>query len=376
MKSLLATSIQAAVLGSALIAAPQLHAEKQGVYLFPAAGFYHFATREDELDEGAFFSLGLGYQFNDSWSTELTYLGMDTEAPGDQDVEMRQVRLDALYHLERNGRIQPFMAIGLGENEFEANGQSIEDTQLNLGTGIKVFFNDRISWRTDFRLINSLDYEEFDVALSTGVEFFFGRVGTSAPKVSSPKTTKPKDSDKDGVADAVDQCPMTPRGVSVDSKGCALDSDGDGIPDHKDSCPNTSAGAKVDEKGCYIVLNETREVNLEVKFANNSDVVPQSYYSEIKRVADFMTEYALTSVVIEGHTDDRGAASYNEDLSSRRASAVAKVLVEEFKIASDRVSAKGYGESNPIATNDTAEGRAENRRVVAVVSAKVEKIAE
>ena len=80
-----------------------------------------------------------------------------------------------------------------------------------------------------------------------------------------------------------------------------------------------------------------------------------------------MKQYPDTSVVIEGHTDSRGAASYNKNLSQKRADAVAAYLVSQFKIELNRVSAEGKGEVSPITTNDTKEGRAENRRVQAEI---------
>ncbi|WP_080376624.1 OmpA family protein [Stenotrophomonas sp. Marseille-Q4652] len=90
--------------------------------------------------------------------------------------------------------------------------------------------------------------------------------------------------------------------------------------------------------------------------------------------AQFMREYPLTKVVLEGHTDDRGSEAYNQQLSEKRAAAVAGVLVERFGIDRSRVSSVGYGESSPIVSNDTAENRARNRRVTAKVSANVETI--
>ncbi len=112
-------------------------------------------------------------------------------------------------------------------------------------------------------------------------------------------------------------------------------------------------------------------INLEVQFANNSDVIDPQYYSEIKKVADFMSKYEGVQVEVLGHTDDRGAADYNKSLSDRRAKAVAKVLVDQHGVQQDRVSANGYGEEQPIADNATANGRAKNRRVVAEISTKV-----
>ena len=87
-----------------------------------------------------------------------------------------------------------------------------------------------------------------------------------------------------------------------------------------------------------------------------------------------MKQYENTRVEVQGHTDSRGSAAYNESLSQRRAAAVAAVLVREHGVNPANVTARGYGEANPIASNDTEEGRAANRRVVGQVSAKVERL--
>ncbi len=188
--------------------------------------------------------------------------------------------------------------------------------------------------------------------------------------------SKVADADGDGVMDKDDQCPNTPKGADVDAKGCPLDDDRDGVPNYLDQCPNTAAGAKVDDKGCYIVLKESKEVQLRVNFASNSAKVPATDYEVIKQVADFMKLYPLTSVVVEGHTDDRGSDAYNKSLSQRRANSVAAILSTEYGIDPSRISAVGYGEERPLVANDSRENMAKNRRVVAVVTATVETIAK
>ncbi|RMH48405.1 MAG: OmpA family protein, partial [Gammaproteobacteria bacterium] len=183
----------------------------------------------------------------------------------------------------------------------------------------------------------------------------------------------PVDVDQDGVSDNVDQCPGTPKGVAVDARGCARDDDGDSVPNYKDQCPATPAGAEVDDKGCRKLLKETVRISLDIKFPSNSSMIDPKYTIQIKKVADFMRRFPDTKVVIEGHTDSTGSASYNKWLSQRRADAVAQWLVNKFGIDAKRVSAIGYGEERPIADNNTAEGRAKNRRVVAAISATVTK---
>lgn len=183
----------------------------------------------------------------------------------------------------------------------------------------------------------------------------------------------PVDEDNDGVPDYKDQCPNSRAGVPVDDTGCKIDTDTDkdGVANSIDQCPNTPAGRQVDEKGCKFVLTRTEEISLNINFASNSSNIEQSEFTDIEKVAMFLKKYGDVSTVIEGHTDDRGSESYNQQLSQSRANAVRNVLIERYGIAASRITAKGYGESNPIASNDTKAGRLANRRVVAVMKAQV-----
>ncbi len=171
----------------------------------------------------------------------------------------------------------------------------------------------------------------------------------------------PLDSDKDGIPDYKDKCPDTPKIAKVDKNGCPVDSDMDGVPDYMDRCPDTPKGFKVDKKGCFV------EAKLEIHFDTDKADIKPEYLPVIEKFAKFLKENPSIKVEIQGHTDDRGSAKYNLKLSQKRAEAVKKVLVEKFGISPDRIIAKGYGESMPVAPNDTEEGRAKNRRVVAKI---------
>jgi len=165
------------------------------------------------------------------------------------------------------------------------------------------------------------------------------------------------DSDGDGVLDSKDKCPGTYRGAAVDRNGCELDSDGDGVVDRKDRCPGTPAGIAVDYKGCAepIVLKG-------VNFENDSAVLKPKAKSILNDVTKSLRKRPDVKVTIAGHTDSRGSAAYNKMLSQRRAETVRKYLISHGVKAS-ALKAKGFGEEQPIATNDTSAGRAENRRV-------------
>ena len=167
----------------------------------------------------------------------------------------------------------------------------------------------------------------------------------------------PLDTDGDGVPDYKDECPGTPAGVEVNASGCPLDSDGDGVPDYMDQCPDTPAGADVNALGCEadIVL---RDVNFEF----DSATLTSQAEMILDDVASKLAANENVRVRLEGYTDSIGSEAYNKDLSQRRAQSVKDYLISQG-ISANRMRAIGYGEEQPIATNETAAGRAENRRV-------------
>jgi len=197
----------------------------------------------------------------------------------------------------------------------------------------------------------------------------------------------PVDSDGDGIPDYLDRCAKTPPGTPVGADGCPLtqaprgplDSDGDGIPDDQDQCPNTPPGLKVLPDGCALAGDcrkprpgeavdargcalDRRFVLRGVKFEFDSDrLLPESKVI-LKEVAITLNAYPNIKVDVEGHTDWIGTDAYNLSLSERRSIAVQKFLGENG-VSVGRLRPVGYGESTPIDTNDTEEGRENNRRV-------------
>jgi len=109
---------------------------------------------------------------------------------------------------------------------------------------------------------------------------------------------------------------------------------------------------------------------LNVEFDTAKSVVKEKYYDDIKSIADFMMMHPETKALIEGHTDNVGNAEYNDRLSEARANSVRQYLIDKFGIDGARLKAVGYGMDHPIASNDTEEGRQQNRRVDAVMEAE------
>ena len=171
----------------------------------------------------------------------------------------------------------------------------------------------------------------------------------------------------------MDKCPNTPAGLTVDSAGCPKDSDGDGVYDDMDKCPDTLMGIKVDEVGCPVPIKEKVSIELRVEFEFDKAEIKSVYRWHLQKVANFLKTYSDTKAVIEGHTDNIGTDEYNRRLSRKRAESVRKFLVDEFNIPPQRLEAEGFGESMPVADNNTDEGRQINRRVVAVIRTVITK---
>lgn len=321
----------------------------RGLTLSPMFGAY-IGDDDKDLDTGTFLSLGIGYDYGKRWGSEFSYLYAKADIDGaNGDVDMDAFRFDALYHFS-DDTLRPYFVLGLATGEIDTPaGEADDDTFANAGFGVKYALNQQVALRGDVRVMHGFDSSDNDLLVGLGAVFKFG---TS----SKPKATP------------------TPTPVPVQKVEPVKDSDNDGVPDASDACPDSEAGSKVDEKGCYQVLEEDVSVSLNVNFATNSDQVIPGSFDDIKGVADFLRSYPETNVVIEGHTDNSGSAAYNKDLSQRRAASVAKILVEQFGVASSRVSAVGYGLERPLVPNDSAANKAKNRRVNAVVSATVKKI--
>lgn len=163
------------------------------------------------------------------------------------------------------------------------------------------------------------------------------------------------DEDDDGVFDRRDRCPGTPPNTTVHHNGCPL---------------KEYASAPAEPAAEPIEVVESVRVELDVKFDFNKSDVKQDSQADIQSLADFMKQYPQTTTTVEGHTDAVGSDAYNQALSERRANAVRDVLVNQHGIDSSRVSSVGYGESRPVADNDSESGRAINRRVEAEVEAQ------
>ena len=174
----------------------------------------------------------------------------------------------------------------------------------------------------------------------------------------------PMDSDGDKVPDNLDKCPNTAKGVTVDATGCPTDNDGDGVPNAIDKCPNTPGPES--NNGCPVVKEEAKKrLNFATRgiyFETGKSTLKPESFAKLDEIVSIINEYPDYNLRLSGHTDNVGKDASNLTLSQARVDAVKAYLVGKA-VPENRLEATGYGESKPIATNKTAVGRAQNRRV-------------
>jgi outer membrane protein OmpA-like peptidoglycan-associated protein len=203
-------------------------------------------------------------------------------------------------------------------------------------------------------------------------------------RTNDPKTNGcPPDRDGDGVLDQDDACPGIPGLKTADPKtnGCPdSDRDKDGIPNDVDACPDQAGPKSNDEKttGCprVFIKNGLIRILEQPKFDFNKATIKPDSDSLLTEVAKVMTDHPeIKRVRVEGHTDNKGAAAYNEKLSQQRADSVIKWLIGHG-VAADRLVAKGMGLTTPLVPNDTETNRALNRRVEFHIEDQTETVKE
>lgn len=169
------------------------------------------------------------------------------------------------------------------------------------------------------------------------------------------------DTDKDGINDEEDKCPTVPGLARY--QGCPIpDSDGDGVNDEEDKCPTIKGIAA--NSGCPDIKDSLKVSARSIYFLTGSDKFanPKLAPEKLKYVLEALNKYPVLKIDIEGHTDITGSAKLNKALSQKRANTIMNFLISKG-IAKDRLTATGYGSEKPVATNKTAKGRQENRRV-------------
>ena len=361
------------------LATPLAAQAEQGDWLF-RIGMSQVNPDKENLDLGNAFvvldddispTFNISYFLSDSISTELLAAwpfthGIDLRPyTGGKErvgyVDVLPPTLSLNWHFNPNGMIRPYIGAGVnysllsGEETRGALGGSnlkIDDSfgaagqvGVDIGQG-NWFFNLNaryIQLESDVEVdgddIGTLDINPWVYGVHIGYKF-----GRPAPVAAPEPAPAP--------AAAPPPPPPPPPPAPADA-------DGDGVTDDLDKCPGTPAGTKVDKVGCPL------EQTLKLLFDFDSAELRPESITELERVVKFLGDVPFATVVVEGHTDSVGGDAYNLALSDRRAKAVFDYLSSRG-VDPARAKSVGKGETAPIADNDTAEGRQENRRVMLI----------
>ena len=243
------------------------------------------------------------------------------------------------YSLTDNTSLYSLVGIGY---EFFSNDDDLSNENSffgNYGLGIKYKISEQVALKLDARHMIETDHGDNNLSYNVGLSVPFGEVAKAAPVVAT----------------------VAPVVAKVAPVEAPKDSDSDGVIDSLDECPNTMAKSKVDSVGCMTL------VNLNINFDTNKSNIKDSYNTRIVEFVYMVEANPKLKATIGALTDSVGSDAYNQKLSERRAASTVEAL-KALKVDASKIKAVGYGETKPVASNDTVEGRAENRRVEAVMS--------
>jgi len=372
-------------------------------YDIPYVGaFYSYelsdSSRDSDDGQGYQINAGMPLDWGKNNAVELTFhdLGRERDIDGKKDYQTG-LFLDLVHHygepkMNMMGaekyvpRFTPFMLAGVGVLQEDVRGDDHVHGGVNFGGGLlfplpwyglgvrtearaQAQYNDESVGGEDFLI----DYR-VNIGLQIPLTPFFGEGGmaSGAAKeceiaVVDPVTGRTDcaiDTDQDGIFDSIDQCPGTPPGTPVNTNGCPVggsgsDADADGVPDVADRCPETKQGMTVDMSGCVVGQTMTLQG---VKFHNNSAELTSDSKGILDGVARTLNSQKNLAVEIGGHTDAIGSEAFNLLLSQQRAESVRQYLIAHG-IDSKRLTAQGYGEFQPVSSNENEAGRESNRRV-------------
>ena len=320
-------------------------------FVFTAAGSIN---RIKKLGDVNVRDLGLGLQ------DDFTYYAADGEIKYSFKNALNSKILD------------PYLGIGGGYTWVDEIGFGT----ANGLAGLKIWFTETIALnlQSTYKHAFEKDFGIKHFQHSAGIVFQFGGKDTDGdgiydkddecPTVAGLKTLKGcPDSDGDGIADHLDGCPNE-AGPKANN-GCPWpDRDGDGVLDKDDQCPDVPG--TVANNGCPEVTTEVikklNEFSKTILFDLGKSTIRPESYAALQSIANVMNEYPSSKFHIEGHTDSSGSKKLNEKLSKERAASVMNYLTT-IGLSSNRLTSEGYSFDRPIATNATAAGRQQNRRV-------------
>lgn len=289
---------------------------------------YNYFEGNLDMDNRYAPGIRLGYHFDDFWLDQLE-LGLEHYSDvkytnSTLTTDITRTYLSAIKGIDLSEKFYFYGLAGGGYEDFSKGAFDNKSGGFgHYGAGLKFRLSDSLALRLETRDQISFHNANHSWVSTLGISFGFGakREKVVAEQVKEvaiePRVTAPVQS----------QCPAEPR-----------------------------EGAMLDENGCE------KTISFEGHFGFDKVDINPVFEEKIKEIAQILDENARYDTILEGHTDNIGSRAYNQKLSERRAESVAKEL-EKFGVDKDRIQTVGYGQDKPRSSNDTKEGRADNRRV-------------
>lgn len=333
------------ILLSAALAASLVTAAEYNYEITPLIGGVHTEGNLDLEQDYANAGLAFGFNATNTFFDQielgfLTTIGKTNYENSTEETNVTRYFANIVKNYRINEEVSLYALAGIGYENFSNEQFNNEDSAFgNYGFGIKYNITDYFALKADVRHLIETDHGDNNLLYTLGFGYSFGEKAKPAPVVIE----KPKEE---------------PKPTPVKKVEAPKDSDKDGVIDPKDECPNTPAGLLVDAVGCTVL------VDLNINFATDSAEITNQYNEKIVEFANLLNKDTGLKATINAHTDATGSEKYNQMLSQKRAESAVEAL-KKLNVDESRLSAQGFGESQPIATNSTKEGRASNRRVEA-----------
>lgn len=352
----------AALLPSIALADAGLRPAHEADPYLALGGFVLFTDDDRQVDDGLGVEAAYGWRWTDPLWLELRGSSATLDRGNGMGTDFYQYALgvDLQYAWGDRNELTPYVLAGGGASYNDVVPSRLDDWDYfaNVGAGVtrNLFGFDNLRWRLEARAIHD-NFQDglLDYRVSAGLEFSLHKSRPVEPEV--------REVVREVVRDVVREVPVV-KEVQVAAAPANPDLDGDGIVNEADKCPDTPRGARVDATGCVVEQTLTMR---DVTFETNSARLTLNGRRILDTVVAFLKAEPTVHAVVEGHTDSRGTDAYNLKLSRARAAAVRDYLVERG-VEPARLESAGFGESRPVASNDTDSGREMNRRVEFVLS--------